>query len=118
VFKPVGKVPLNAKEMHVMFVITIYFEITEVEKHPDTYTIYLSEHNIIPEFYKHDKLLSKGFYEPVTRQDLDRKIRVINLLFLPKGSWAGHNTEKLHLTFLAFCKTALIFYSLTLRAGF
>ena len=46
-----------------------YFEITEVEKHPDSYTIHLSERNIIPELYKHDKLLSKGFYEPVTIQD-------------------------------------------------
>ena len=26
-----------------------YFEITEVEKHPDSYTMHLSERNIIPE---------------------------------------------------------------------
>ena len=46
-----------------------YFEITDVDKHPDSCTIHLSERNIIPELYKHDKLLSKGFYEPVTIQD-------------------------------------------------
>lgn len=46
-----------------------YFEITEVETHRDSYTIHLSERNIIPELYKQDKLLSKGFYEPATIQD-------------------------------------------------
>ncbi len=46
-----------------------YFEIIKVEKQPDSYTIHLSERNIIPALYKHDKLLSKGFYEPVTIQD-------------------------------------------------
>lgn len=46
-----------------------YFEITQIEKQSESYTIHLSERNIIPELYKNDKMLSKGFYEPVTIQD-------------------------------------------------
>lgn len=46
-----------------------YFEITDVEKRPDSYHIYLSERNITPDSYKDCKLASKGFYEPATIQD-------------------------------------------------
>ena len=46
-----------------------YFEITQIEKQSESYTIHLSELNIIPELYKNDKMHSKGFYEPVTIQD-------------------------------------------------
>jgi hypothetical protein len=46
-----------------------YFEVTQIETQSESYTIHLSERNIIPELYKNDKMLSKGFYEPVTIQD-------------------------------------------------
>jgi len=46
-----------------------YFEITQAEKNADSYIIHLSEKNIVPEDFKDNKLLSKGFYEPATIQD-------------------------------------------------
>jgi len=46
-----------------------YFEITKAEKSTDSYILHLSEKNLVPEGYKENKLLSKGFYEPITIQD-------------------------------------------------
>lgn len=46
-----------------------YFTITQAEKQPESYTIYLEEKNIVPEAFKSNKLESKGFYEPITIQD-------------------------------------------------
>jgi hypothetical protein len=46
-----------------------YFEITRLEKSQESYTLHLSERNIVPDNYKNDPLLSKGFYEPTTIQD-------------------------------------------------
>ena len=46
-----------------------YFEITEIARTSETYVIYLEENNIPPEQYKSQKLLSKGFFEPIVVQD-------------------------------------------------
>ena len=50
--------------------LVFYFEITNIESKEDISTIiYLEEKNIHPEQFKSNKLISKGFYEPVTIQD-------------------------------------------------
>ena len=49
--------------------LSIFFEITKVNKTDSSYTIYVSEKNEVPEQYKTNKLLSKGFYEEITIQD-------------------------------------------------
>jgi len=49
--------------------LAIYFELTKVELADNKYIIYLSEKNEIPDIYKDNKLLSKGFFEEITIQD-------------------------------------------------
>jgi transposase len=56
-----------------------YFELTDVEKRPDSYLIHLSERNIPPASCKDCKLASKGFYEPATIQDFPLRGRACYL---------------------------------------
>lgn len=49
--------------------LLFYFELTDIESTDASTTLFIAEKNIRPEQYKLDKLLSKGFYEPVTIQD-------------------------------------------------
>jgi hypothetical protein len=46
-----------------------YFEITDIVNTSESYFIYLEERNILPEKYNSQKLLSKGFFEPIVIQD-------------------------------------------------
>lgn len=46
-----------------------YFEVTGIEQHPESTFIHLEERNLAPDQSTDDKLVSKGFYDPVTVQD-------------------------------------------------
>jgi hypothetical protein len=46
-----------------------YFEIKDIVRTSESYLIYLEERNIPPAQYESKKLLSKGFFEPITVQD-------------------------------------------------
>lgn len=46
-----------------------YFKVKEMRKDLQHYIIYLEEKNLVPEQYKEEKLISKGFYDEVTIQD-------------------------------------------------
>jgi len=45
-----------------------FFTVTQIENTPALYKIFLEEKNIPPEDFK-GKLVSKGFYEPISIQD-------------------------------------------------
>ena len=49
--------------------LLFYFELTDVKSSDTSTILFIEEKNIHPEQYKSDKLLSKGFYEPITIQD-------------------------------------------------
>ncbi|MVZ67689.1 DDE transposase, partial [Sphingobacterium sp. DK4209] len=49
--------------------VSDYFEMTHYSQGEGRLDIFLEEMNIIPEEFEHNKLVSKGFYEPVTLQD-------------------------------------------------
>ena len=46
-----------------------FFEVKGLKKEADHYIIYLEEKNLVPEQYKEEKIISKGFYDEVTIQD-------------------------------------------------
>lgn len=49
--------------------VSDYFEMTHYTKEDKRLDIFLEELNLIPEEYQGQKLLSKGFFEPITLQD-------------------------------------------------
>jgi transposase len=60
---------LNAFELLVPEELLEYFTLEKGMRESDSYHLYLSEKNIPPEQYEDKKLLSKGFFEPITVQD-------------------------------------------------
>ena len=46
-----------------------YFDVSEVKESPSQIEVYLREKNLHPDEYQKDKLISKGFFDPVTIQD-------------------------------------------------
>lgn len=68
-----------------------YFEIKKVEKEKDFYKIYLEENNIPPLQYKEEKILSKGFYEPITIQDFPLRGKAC-FLCVKRRRWEREST--------------------------
>lgn len=66
-----------------------YFDVIRVEKEKDSYIIYLEEKNIQP---SEGKLLSKGFYEPVTIQDFPLRGKAC-FLKVRRRRWEKENGE-------------------------
>lgn len=66
-----------------------YFDVIRVEKEKDSYIIYLEEKNIPP---SEEKLLSKGFYEPVTIQDFPLRGKAC-FLKVKRRRWEKENGE-------------------------
>ena len=56
-----------------------YFTISTFKNNPDSFDIYLEEINIHPEEYKGHKLISKGFFEPITVQDFPLRGKAVFL---------------------------------------
>ena len=68
-----------------------YFEITKAERNTDAYTLHLAELNIVPEDYKNNKLVSKGFYEPITVQDFPLRGKACYLA-VKRRRWLNEDT--------------------------
>jgi len=68
-----------------------YFEITKAEKSTDAYILHLSELNTVPEDYKNNKLVSKGFYEPITIQGFPLRGKACYLT-VKRRRWLNEDT--------------------------
>jgi len=68
-----------------------YFEITDIQQHPDSHDIFLEERNIHPEEYQGQKLISKGFFEPISVQDFPIRGKAVYLK-IRRRKWLNENT--------------------------
>ena len=70
-----------------------YFELTAHKKDGETLHLYLRELNTMPEEYKANKLISKGFFEEITIQDFPiRGYKVF--LHITRRRWLNEDTGK------------------------
>jgi hypothetical protein len=70
-----------------------YFELTHHKKEGENLHIYLRELNTIPDEYRGNKLISKGFFDEVTIQDFP--IRGYNVfLHIKRRRWLNEVTGK------------------------
>lgn len=68
-----------------------YFDVVQLGKSSEFYTIYLEEKNIVPVQYKDNKLISKGFYEPITIQDFPLRGKACYLM-VKRRRWTNLDT--------------------------
>jgi hypothetical protein len=70
-----------------------YFELTNTSKTAEEIHLYLKELNNVPEEYKSNRLVSKGFFEEITVQDFPiRGIKVF--LHITRRRWLNEDTGK------------------------
>lgn len=73
--------------------VSDYFEMTHYSKEEKRLDIFLEELNNTPEEYQGQKLISKGFFEPVTLQDFPiRGMQVY--LHVKRRRWLNQDTDK------------------------
>lgn len=73
--------------------VSDYFEMNHYSKEEQRLDIFLEEMNIIPQEYKANKLISKGFFEAITLQDFPiRGLQVY--LHVKRRSWLNQDTDK------------------------
>ena len=70
-----------------------YFEITESWKNESGFHIQLIEKNIIPEEYKDQVTLSKGFYPEIKIQDFPMRGKAV-YLYIKRRRWLIESTGK------------------------
>jgi hypothetical protein len=63
-----------------------YFTITNINQTEEDLCIYLDENNIIPQEYKNDKVISKGFYEESRIQDFPIRGKAV-YLYVRRRRW-------------------------------
>jgi len=68
-----------------------YFDVIQVEKTSEFNAIHLEEKNIVPVQYKDSKLVSKGFYEPVTIHDFPLRGKACYLM-VKRRRWTNLDT--------------------------
>lgn len=71
--------------------ITKYFTLSSIEKNDDCYVIQLEEKNELPVFSDNDKLVSKGFYEPISIQDFPLRGKAC-FLKVKRRRWLNETT--------------------------
>jgi len=71
-----------------------YFTLTKSTKSDSGYIIYLEEKNIHPKQYKANKLISKGFYEPITIQDFPLRGKPC-FLKVKRRRWLNEDTGEI-----------------------
>ena len=70
-----------------------YFEMTHYSKDNGLLDIFLEEMNLIPEEFKTNSLLSKGFFDPVTLQDFPIRGQQV-YLHVKRRRWLNQDTGK------------------------
>jgi len=68
-----------------------YFTVSNIEQTEETVNIYLSEKNIVPQEYIHDKLTSKGFFDEIRIQDFPLRGKDVFLL-IKRRRWLNEST--------------------------
>lgn len=71
-----------------------YFDVTHIQQYEQDISIYLEELNIIPEQYKNNKLLSKGFLPETRIQDFPVRGRAV-YLFVKRRRWLNTDTGEI-----------------------
>ena len=73
--------------------VSDYFEMTHYSKEEKRLDIFLEELNNTPEEYQGQKLVSKGFFEPITLQDFPiRGMQVY--LHVKRRRWLNQDSDK------------------------
>ncbi|MBE8712386.1 hypothetical protein C4F49_01655 [Sphingobacterium sp. KB22] len=73
--------------------VSDYFEMTHYSKDDGRLDIFLEELNITPEEYQGQKLVSKGFFDPITLQDFPiRGLQVY--LHVKRRRWLNRDIDK------------------------
>ena len=73
--------------------VSYYFEMTHYSKGECRLDIFLEEMNVIPEEFKTNSLLSKGFFDPVTLQDFPIRGQQV-YLHVKRRRWLNQDTGK------------------------
>jgi hypothetical protein len=71
-----------------------YFNVKKLSKLEEEIEIYLEEQNIIPEEYKGQKLISKGFYEEIKVQDFPIRGKAVYLC-IKRRRWVNETTGEI-----------------------
>ena len=70
-----------------------YFEIVKVNIEQERINVHIDELNILPSKYSKEKLLSKGFHEPVVIQDFPIRKRAV-YLHIRRRKWQIQSTRE------------------------
>ena len=73
--------------------ISDYFTMTHYSVGDDRLDIFLEEINVIPEEFQANKLISKGFFEPVTLQGFPLRGRQV-YLHIKRRRWLNQDSQK------------------------
>lgn len=71
-----------------------YFDVTHIHQDQSEIWIYLEENNTIPEEYKNQKLVSKGFMPESSIQDFPVRGKPVTL-FVKRRRWLNTTTDEL-----------------------
>jgi hypothetical protein len=70
-----------------------YFTIVNIEIRPQEVHLFLDEKNSAPQEFKHEKLISKGFYPESVIQDFPLRDKPLNL-YVRRRKWVVESTGK------------------------
>ncbi|WP_312698512.1 ISAon1 family transposase N-terminal region protein [Sphingobacterium mizutaii] len=73
--------------------VSDYFEMTHYSQGEGRLDIFLEEMNVIPDEYQHNRLISKGFFDPVTLQDFPMRGQQV-YLHVKRRRWLNQDTDK------------------------
>lgn len=68
-----------------------YFLLTDFTSSTSEICLYLEEKNVIPEEYRSDKLISKGFFDEITVQDFPLRGKAV-YLHIRRRRWLNQTT--------------------------
>lgn len=71
-----------------------YFLLVDVQVNDTTIDVYLDEENRAPDEYAQEKLISKGFYEPILVQDFPIRERAV-YLHIKRRRWQVVSTREI-----------------------
>ena len=71
-----------------------YFKVTDIQEHDNEVNFFLEELHIVPEGYKKENLLSKGFYPEIIIQDFPLRERLVHL-HIKRRKWEEKLTKKI-----------------------
>ncbi len=85
---------LNILELILPKEILEHFTVTNLEIRPKEVHLYLDEHNEVPDEYKDEKLISKGFHPEAVIQDFPLRNKAL-YLHVRRRKWEVQSTNKI-----------------------